>query len=306
MESPLSLVKLIVVVLDGAPGGKGMAGRGGGAGGGGAGAGTGVGAGSGGASSGTSTSQPVTRATRRNAASARTITPGIQMVIGRSAGAPEREREPRAPTRRVRCCSSSVAWTVLRSPGDFGPASRLSAGVVTAPHEVCLGTITLPGERSGKWRASMIAIVERTLRPSRRAPVKLLSLTFATACLLSLTAGCGGNATGPDAVREPPPEVRGLLSPRLLGPAVINGRVVDFDTGQRFAGVKVDVLDQDTAPRVSVTTDAVGGFRLELSPSGLLRFKVSPEGYVSHDRNHYIEPGTWTLEIAVRKTGGPF
>ena len=94
--------------------------------------------------------------------------------------------------------------------------------------------------------------------------------------------------------------------PRPLGPAVINGRVVDFDTGQRLAGVKVDVLDQDNAPRASVTTDAVGGFRLELSPSGLLRFKVSPEGYVSHDRNHYIEPGTWTLEIAVRKMGGPF
>ena len=151
----------------------------------------------------------------------------------------------------------------------------------------------------------MIAIVERTLRPSRRVPVKLLSLTLATACLLSLTAGCGGNASGPDPVREPPPELRGLLAPRMLGTAVINGRVVDFDTGQRLAGVKVDALDQNNSPHASVTTDAAGGFRMELR-SGLVRFTLSPAGYVSYSRNHYLEPGTRTLELAVRKIGGPF
>lgn len=72
--------------------------------------------------------------------------------------------------------------------------------------------------------------------------MKFLFLAFAsTGLLLGLVAGCGGDApAGPDAVREPPPEVRGLLAPRMLGTAVINGRVVDFDTGQRLAGVKVD------------------------------------------------------------------
>jgi hypothetical protein len=135
--------------------------------------------------------------------------------------------------------------------------------------------------------------------------VKFLSLTLTTTCLLSLVAGCGGNATGPDAVREPPPEVRGLLSPRLLGTAVINGRVVDFDTGQRLADVKVDALDQTNSTQASVTTDVAGRFRMELR-SGLVRFTLSPEGYVSYSRNHYLEPGTWALDLAVRKLGGPF
>ena len=99
-------------------------------------------------------------------------------------------------------------------------------------------------------------------------------------------------------------EVRGLLSPRLLGTAVINGRVVDFDAGQRLAGVKVDTLDQANSTQASVTTDVGSGFRMELR-SGLVRYTLSPEGYVSYSRNHYLEPGTWTLELAVRKLGGP-
>src|SRR5688572_27539584 len=135
MKSPLSLVKLMVVVLGGAPGGKGMAGRGGGAGGGGAGAGTGVGAGSGGGSSGTSTSQPVTRATRRSVASARTITAGIKMVIGRSAVAPERKR--------VRAAVARLIDDGRRSAGDSErprPPGALDAGVRPDPKRNHAGT----------------------------------------------------------------------------------------------------------------------------------------------------------------------
>ena len=135
--------------------------------------------------------------------------------------------------------------------------------------------------------------------------MKLLCMTLATAaCLLSLTAGCGGNATGPDPVREPPPEPRGLLAPRMGGTAVINGRVVDFDTGQRLAGVKVDALDQNNSPHASVTTDAAGGFRMEVR-AGLVRFRVSAACCHSYDRNHFLEAGTKTMEIAMRNLNAP-
>lgn len=131
--------------------------------------------------------------------------------------------------------------------------------------------------------------------------MKFLSLTLAATCLV---AGCGGNApAGPDAAREPRPEVRGLLAPRMGGIAVINGRVVDFDTGQRLAGVTVDALDQNNSP-TSVTTDAAGGFRMELR-GGLVRFRVSAACCHSYDRNHYLEAGTKTMEIAMRNLNAP-
>jgi len=131
--------------------------------------------------------------------------------------------------------------------------------------------------------------------------VKFLSLTLATTCLLSLVAGCGGNtAAGPDAVPERPPLFLGP-APRPLGPVVINGRVVDFDTGQRLAGAKVDAVNQSNAPFSSLTTDAAGEFRMELALAGLVRFRVSAAGYPSYDRNHFLEAGTRTLEIAMRK-----
>jgi hypothetical protein len=172
-------------------------------------------------------------------------------------------------------------------------------GVVNAPHAVSRNdhsagrsieqVACVPCRDSGKNFASGLRAV------------KFLPLTLATTCLLSLVVGCGGEApAGPDAVREPPPLFLGP-APRPLGPALINGRVVDFDTGQRLEGAKIDAVDQSNAPLSSLTTDAAGEFRMELARAGLVRFRVSAAGYPSYDRNHFLEAGTRTLEIAMRK-----
>ena len=86
--------------------------------------------------------------------------------------------------------------------------------------------------------------------------MKFLALALATTCLV---AGCGGDApAGPDAVREPPPLFTGP-APRALGPVLINGRVVDFDTGQRLAGVKVDAVVETNSTQASVTASVDDG-----------------------------------------------
>ena len=131
--------------------------------------------------------------------------------------------------------------------------------------------------------------------------MKFRSLTLATACLLGLVAGCGGNApTGPEAVRERP-FISGPAGARGSGPAVINGLVVDEDTGQGLAGVKVDAVGGTS---FSTTTDTAGAFRLELF-SGILRLWLSSAGYVTYDRERFFAPGTTTLQIALKRAPGP-
>ena len=131
--------------------------------------------------------------------------------------------------------------------------------------------------------------------------MKFLSLTLATTCLLGLVAACGGNPpAGPEAVRERP-LLSGPAGARGSGPAVINGLVVDEDTGQGLAGVKVDAVG---GTAFSATTDTAGAFRLELF-SGMLRLWLSSAGYVSYDRERFFTPGTTTLQIALKKAPVP-
>lgn len=167
-------------------------------------------------------------------------------------------------------------------------------------HSQCLGTTTLPGEDSGEWRASL----SRTWKELclRTRAVKFLILTFTAACLLGLVAACGGNVfpAGPDAVREQPaPAPSPAPAP---GQAAIDGLVVDGDTRQGLAGVKVDAMSGSTS--FSLTTDTAGAFRMEL-PAGVARFRRSSAGYVSYDQEHTIPPGTTGLQIALKKVPVP-
>ena len=134
--------------------------------------------------------------------------------------------------------------------------------------------------------------------------VKSLPLTLA-ACLLGFAATCGGNVSpaGPDAVHEQPAPTSQQPSPLPApGQATIDGVVVDEDTRQRLAGVKVDAVSGSTS--FSLTTDAGGAFRMEL-PAGVARFRLSREGYISYDQEHAIQSGTTALQIALKKVPLP-
>lgn len=200
------------------------------------------------------------------------------------------------PADRIPPAAALAKLTQVRTRGKRGTHARgcgewATRGVSERP----------PWERSSKWRASLVVIVERTLLPTQA--VKFLSLTLATTCLLGLVTACGGHApAGPDAVRERP--VLSGPGSRVPGPAVISGLVVDEDTGQGLAGVKVDAVGASYSTSFSLTTDTAGAFRMELF-SGVVRFWLSRPGYVTYDRERFVPPGTTTLQIALKKATVP-
>ena len=73
--------------------------------------------------------------------------------------------------------------------------------------------------------------------------------------------------------------------------------------------MKVDAVVETNSTQASVTasvtTDAAGEFRMELALAGLVRFRVSAACCHSYNRNHFLEAGTRTLEIAMRNLNAP-
>ena len=70
------------------------------------------------------------------------------------------------------------------------------------------------------------------------------------------------------------------------------------------AGVRVDAVGLSYLRSFSLTTDTAGAFRMELF-SGVVRLWLSSAGYVTHDRERFVSPGTTTLQIALKKAPVP-
>jgi hypothetical protein len=126
--------------------------------------------------------------------------------------------------------------------------------------------------------------------------------TLIAVTLLCLVSACGGTPTGPDTLRGNTNAQPSPAPAPASGQVAINGRVIDEDSGQPLAAVKVDAVSGSAS--FTLTTDVTGAFRMELPP-GVARFRLSKEGYVSYDKEHTIQAGTTALQIPLKKVAVP-